>query len=62
MSLEKLFTVKEVADHLTVSKCQVHRLTKAGKLKATRLSERRIVYTKQSIMDFLDACNNEVSV
>jgi hypothetical protein len=57
MSLEKdLFTTAEVAKYLTVSKCQVFRLSQLGRLKPTRISERRIVYTKQAIMDFLASC------
>jgi hypothetical protein len=57
MSLDKdLFTTAEVAKYLTVSKCQVFRLSQLGRLKPTRISERRIVYTKQAIMDFLASC------
>jgi len=61
MSLEKdLFTTAEVAKYLTVSKHQVYRLVAAGRLRQTRLSERRVVYSKQAILDFLTSC--EVSV
>jgi hypothetical protein len=57
MQLDKdLFTATEVAKYLTVSKCQVFRLSQLGRLKPTRISERRIVYTKQAIMDFLASC------
>jgi hypothetical protein len=57
MSLDQeLFTTAEVAKYLTVSKCQVFRLSQLGRLKPTRISERRIVYTKQAIMDFLASC------
>ena len=57
MSLEKdLFTTAEVAKYLTVSKCQVFRLSQLGKLRSTRISERRIVYTRQAITDFLASC------
>jgi hypothetical protein len=57
MTLEKdLFTTAEVAKYLTVSKCQVFRLSQLGRLKPTRISERRIVYTKQAITDFLASC------
>jgi excisionase family DNA binding protein len=51
-----LFTAKEVAKYLTVSKAQIFRITQTGRLKPTRISERRIVYTKQAIMDFLASC------
>jgi excisionase family DNA binding protein len=51
-----LFTAKEVAKYLTVSKAQIFRITQTGKLRSTRISERRIVYTRQAIMDFLASC------
>ena len=58
MSLEKnLFTTAEVAEYLTVSKCQIFRLVKMGRLKQTRLSESRVVYKKSAIMDFLASCD-----
>ena len=58
MSLDKdLFTTAEVAKYLTVSKCQVFRLVKMGKLKQTYLSERRVVFKKSAIMDFLASCD-----
>lgn len=58
MSLDKdLFTAAETAKYLTVSKCQIFRLSQTGRLKPTRISERRIVYTKQAIMDFLASCD-----
>ena len=61
MSLEKdLFTTAEVAKYLNVSKHKVYRLVAAGRLRQTRLSERRVVYSKQAILDFLTSC--EVSV
>jgi excisionase family DNA binding protein len=58
MSLDKdLFTTAEVAKYLTVSKCQIFRLVKMGRLKQTRLSESRVVYKKSAIMDFLASCD-----
>jgi len=51
-----LFTAAEVAKYLTISKAQIFRITQMGKLRSTRISERRIVYTKQAIMDFLASC------
>ena len=57
MSLEKdLFTTAEVAKYLTVSKCQIFRLVKMGRLKQTRLSESRVVFKKSAIEEFLASC------
>jgi hypothetical protein len=61
-TLEKdLFTAAEVAKHLTISKAQIFRITQTGKLRSTRISERRIVYTRQAIMDFLASCEGVVA-
>jgi|GEM_PF-2098594 excisionase family DNA binding protein len=58
MSLEKnLFTTAEVAEYLTVSKCQVFRLVKLGRLKQTYLSPKRVVFKKSAIEDFLASCD-----
>jgi excisionase family DNA binding protein len=51
-----LYTTGQIAAYLTISKHQVYRLVAAGKLKQTRLSERRVVYSKKAILDFLKSC------
>jgi excisionase family DNA binding protein len=55
-----LYTTGQIAAYLTISKHQVYRLVAAGKLKQTRLSERRVVYSKKAIMDFLATCEAAV--
>ncbi len=54
--MDKLFTIKEVANYLKVSERSVNRYIESGKLKASKIGQWRI---KQSDLDiFLDKSSN----
>ena len=46
---------EDVASVLGVSRSTVHRLIASGRLSAVRLSERRILVSKDALMEFMGA-------
>jgi hypothetical protein len=54
---QELYTPEQTATLLRMSKCNLWRIVRAGKIKRQQLSERKIVFTRQSIDDYLSLVN-----
>lgn len=55
-NIDKLLTIKEVAEILRVSERSVNRYIEAGKLKASKIGQWRI--SKKDLEDFLNKTKN----
>lgn len=51
--LERLFTVGQVAHHLSVSKVTIRRMIRAGRIKSTRFGAKLIRIRESDLEDFL---------
>lgn len=51
----RFYTAPEVAKMLRVKKAYIYELVATGRLKAIRLSERRLRITEEALKDYLEA-------
>ncbi len=58
MGVENLLTVKDVASRLKCSTRFVHKLVRDKRIKAKRMSERKIRITEESYLEFLSTLNS----
>ena len=59
MTMDKLYTVNQVANMLGVSKSTVERAISRGLLKVIWVSERKRAITESDLKAYLDGCNKQ---